>query len=261
MDLGIKGRVALVHGGGGGLGSAISLALAQEGCLTAVCDVNLDAAQATAQRISTAGGRAIAVQWDLADAAAHADRHAQIVAELGEVDILVNNTGGPPPTTAKNADPALWARFFDEMVLSVIQITDLVLPSMEKKGWGRIITSTSSGVIVPIPNLAISNALRMSLVGWSKTLAREVAPSGITANIVLPGRIATARIQQLDEAKAARDGVSIEQIQKASTQTIPMQRYGRTEEYGQVVAFLASQAASYVTGSVMRVDGGLIANI
>jgi 3-oxoacyl-[acyl-carrier protein] reductase len=147
------------------------------------------------------------------------------------------------------------------MVMSLIAITDRVLPGMRAKKWGRIITSTSSGVVSPIPNLGISNALRMSLVGWSKTLAREVGNDGVTANIVLPGRVATARITFLDEQKAKREGRPVEQVVAESTASIPVGRYGRPDEYGSVVAFLASQQAAYVTGSVVRVDGGLIASV
>jgi 3-oxoacyl-[acyl-carrier protein] reductase len=147
------------------------------------------------------------------------------------------------------------------MVLSVIAITDRVLPGMRQKKWGRIITSTSSGVISPIPNLGISNALRMSLVGWSKTLAREVGRDGITANIVLPGRIATARISYLDEQKAKREGRTVEEVAAESTASIPVGRYGQPDEYGAMVAFLASAQAAYVTGSVIRVDGGLISSV
>ncbi len=153
----------------------------------------------------------------------------------------MNNTGGPPPTTASGQDPALWSKHFQAMVLSVIAITDRVLPNMRARHWGRIITSTSSGVVAPIPNLAISNALRLSLVGWSKTLAREVAKDGITANVVVPGRIATDRIKFLDEAKAKREGRSVEEVMAESTGSIPVGRYGKPEEYGAVVAFLASE--------------------
>lgn len=147
------------------------------------------------------------------------------------------------------------------MVLSVIAVTDRVLPAMKARKWGRIITSASSGVVAPIPNLAISNALRLSLVGWSKTLAREVARDGITANIVLPGRIATDRIKFLDAKKAERENRSVEEVAAESTGTIPVGRYGDPQEYANVVAFLAGTPSSYVTGSVIRVDGGLIASI
>jgi 3-oxoacyl-[acyl-carrier protein] reductase len=146
-------------------------------------------------------------------------------------------------------------------VLSVIAVTDRMLPAMKERKWGRVITSTSSGVVAPIPNLGISNALRLSLVGWSKTLAREVGRDGITANIVLPGRIATGRITFLDEQKAKREGRPVGDVMAESTGSIPLGRYGRPEEYGNVVAFLASEAASYLTGSVIRVDGGMIQSI
>jgi 3-oxoacyl-[acyl-carrier protein] reductase len=132
---------------------------------------------------------------------------------------------------------------------------------MRSRRWGRVITSTSSGVVAPIPNLAISNALRLSLVGWSKTLAREVGGDGVTVNIVLPGRIATKRILFLDHAKAEREGRVVEAVTAESTGAIPLGRYGDPREYGDVVAFLASERASYLTGSVIRVDGGLIASV
>jgi 3-oxoacyl-[acyl-carrier protein] reductase len=147
------------------------------------------------------------------------------------------------------------------MVVSVIAITDRVSPGMRALKWGRVVTSASSGVASPIPNLAISNALRLSLLGWSKTLARETGPDGITTNVILPGRIATARIRFLDQAKAQRDGRTVADITRESTGAISLGRYGEPEEYGNAVAFLASTAASYITGSVIRVDGGLIASI
>ena len=147
------------------------------------------------------------------------------------------------------------------MVLSVIATTDRVLPNMRARHWGRIITSASSGVAAPIPNLAISNALRLSLLGWSKTLSREVAKDGITANVILPGRIATDRLKFLDEAKAKREGRRVEDVLAESTGSIPVGRYGKPEEYGDVVAFLCSERAAYMTGSIIRVDGGLITSI
>jgi 3-oxoacyl-[acyl-carrier protein] reductase len=261
MDLGIRNKTALVLGAGGGLGGAIAAALAAEGVKLALADVSAEALAATHKTVEAAGTQAISLVWDLADLASIDAHIARIEAELGPVDILVNNTGGPPPTTASGQSAELWEKHFQSMVLSVIQITDRVLPGMRTRKWGRIVTSTSSGVVAPIANLGISNALRMTLVGWSKTLAREVGKDGITSNIVLPGRIATGRIRFLDEQKAKRENRSVEAVSTESTASIPLGRYGEPEEYGKVVTFLASTAASYLTGSVIRVDGGLIASV
>jgi 3-oxoacyl-[acyl-carrier protein] reductase len=261
MDLGISGKMALVLGAGGGLGQAIARTLVREGAHVAVADILSDAAQKTAAAIVDAGGAALALTWDLANLASIAGHIERVEAELGPVDILINITGGPPPTPAAGQDPALWQANFQSMVLSVIAITDRVLPGMRARRWGRIITSTSSGVVAPIPNLAISNALRLSLVGWSKTLAREVGCDGVTANIVLPGRIATQRITFLDEQKAKREGRTLEAVAAESTSTIPLGRYGDPQEYADVVAFVASARASYLTGSVIRIDGGMIQSI
>lgn len=261
MDLGIEGKTALVLGGGGGLGRAIALALAGEGVKVALADIAPDALKTSAEAVATLGGGVHSIVWDLADLS-QVDAHiAEIERTLGPVDILVNNTGGPPPTPAAGQEPALWTKQFNAMVLSVIAITDRVLPGMRARHWGRIITSTSSGVVAPIPNLAISNALRLSLVGWSKTLSREVGPDGVTCNIVLPGRIATDRTRSLDSARARRENRSIEDVQAESAATMALRRYGNPREYGDVVAFLASERASYITGSVIRVDGGLIASV
>jgi 3-oxoacyl-[acyl-carrier protein] reductase len=261
MDLGIRNRIALVTGAGGGLGGAIALALANEGAKVVVADINPAALEAVANRVREAGAEVMSLEWDLGDLGLIDARIDAIEQRFGKVDILVNNTGGPPPTPASGQPADLWERHFRSMVLSVIGITDRVLPGMKEKHWGRVVTSASSGVVAPIAGLAVSNALRMSLVGWSKTLAREVGRDGITANLVVPGRIGTDRIRFLDESKAKREGRTVEEVSTESTGSIPLGRYGRPEEYAQAVAFLASEAASYVTGSIMRVDGGLIASV
>ena len=261
MDFGLNGKTALVLGGGGGLGRAISEALVGEGAKVAVADIDSKSIAGTEAALAAINGESIGLVWDLSDLSQIDEQVSKIESEFGPIDILVNNTGGPPPTPAASQDPELWSKHFHAMVLSVIAITDRVLPNMRARHWGRVITSTSSGVVAPIPNLGISNALRLSLVGWSKTLAREVGKDGITANIILPGRIATDRIKFLDETKAKREGRSVDEVSAESTSSIPLGRYGKPEEYGDVVTFLASERASYINGSVIRVDGGLIASI
>lgn len=261
MDFGLKHKTALVLGGGAGLGRAIALALAGEGANIAIAGKGSDSLASTQALLAPLGVKSLSLLWEFSDLAQIEARVTEVEAQLGQIDILVNNTGGPPPTTAAGQAPALWSKQFQAMVLSVIAITDRVLPNMRARRWGRVITSASSGVVSPIPNLAISNALRLSLVGWSKTLAREVASDGITANIILPGRIATDRLKFLDAAKAQREGRGVDEVTAESMASIPLGRYGKPQEYGDVVAFLASERAAYITGSVIRVDGGLIAAI
>lgn len=262
MDLGITGRTALVLGAGSGLGEAIAHALAQEGVTVVVAGRTLAKVEATAADITTAGGHAHALAWDLAELDV-VDERVRAAEELagGGIDILVNNTGGPPPGGVLGHEQQVWETHFRSMVLSVIAITDRVVPGMRERGWGRVVTSTSSGVVAPIPGLGLSNALRSALVGWSKTLAGQVAGDGVTANVVVPGRITTERTAFLDESRAQREGRPVEEVAAESRATIPAGRYGEPHEYGQTVAFLASVPAAYVTGSVVRVDGGLVAAI
>src|ERR1700716_554290 len=254
MELGIRGRTALVLGGGGGLGGAIANALAVEGVKIAVADIDPGAVKRSVDQIEAHGGEALGLVWDLSDLTVVDKNVSAIAGPFPPVVVLLNTTGAPPPTPAAGQDPNLWSKHFAAMVLSVIAITDRVLPNMKARAWGRIITSTCSGVVAPIPNLGLSNSLRLALVGWSKTLAREVARDGITANIILPGRIATERIRFLDETKAKREGRPIDAVTPETTRSITIGRCGRPEEYADAVAFLASDRASYITGSVIRVD-------
>ncbi|GBG40311.1 SDR family oxidoreductase [Mycobacterium montefiorense] len=261
MDFGINDKVALVTGAGGGLGGAIALALAREGARVLGADRNSESLTAVAKSISDEKLDFTPLVVDFTDATSLAEMLADLPHRYGNVDILVNNTGGPPPIAATEIAGADWHTWFNALVIPVVTTTAAVLPAMRQRRWGRIITSTSSGIACPIPNLALSNSLRASLAGWSKTLAAEIGRDGVTSNIVVPGRIATGRITALDEAKAARDGTTVEHVAAASTAAIPLGRYGDPAEYGAAVAFLASARASYITGSVVRVDGGLIPSI
>jgi 3-oxoacyl-[acyl-carrier protein] reductase len=261
MDLGISGRVALVLGAGGGLGSAIALSLAREGAVVFGCGSSSQRLEQTVERARALGVTITPMVADLVDREAMTRVVASVKERVGPISILVNMTGGPPPSAAAGVPADIWKTYFDSMVLPVFHLTDLVLPDMREQRWGRVITSASSGVIAPIPNLGISNALRSALVGWSKTLATEVGRDGVTANVVLPGRVATGRIVSLDTAKAEREGRPVDDIVAQSLGTIPVGRYGTPAEYGDVVAFLASERASYINGSVTRVDGGMIPSI
>ncbi|MEY2776759.1 MAG: hypothetical protein RLY30_857 [Pseudomonadota bacterium] len=262
MNLELTGKRALVFGAGSGLGRAVALSLAAEGAHVLCAGRTAEKLQETVRLVEEAKGRASALVWDVTDPEVLEDRLTQAKHVLnGSVQVLFNNGGGPPPSLAQGQPRETWAAQYRNLVAPVIAVTDLVLPDMKAEGWGRVITNTSSGVIAPIPNLAMSNSLRGALVGWSKTLASEVAAQGITVNIVIPGRIATERTDFLDASRAAREGVSVEEVRAKSLASIPARRYGELREYGDVVAFLASTRASYITGSMVRIDGGAISSV
>ena len=256
MDLGISGKRALVLASSRGLGLGIARALAAEGAHVLLCGRSADRLAANVAAIEADGGKAAYVAADLTDAGFVPSMVEAVAEKLGGIDILVNNTGGPTPGTAEEMTPEKLDGFFQSMVVRVIALTNALLPQMKAQGFGRILTVASSGVFEPIPNLALSNTLRSALVGWNKTLATEVAGFGVTANMLLPGRIHTDRIDELDGANAARSGRTVEEVRAASVKTIPAGRLGRVEEFAAAAAFLCSVPASYVTGTMLRVDGG-----
>lgn len=261
MDLKLNGKVALVAGGSKGLGLGVAQALAREGVAVALLARNPTALDAAVASIREAGGQAAGFAVDLADRAALAHAVEGARTAFGDIDILLNNSGGPPPSGVAGVDAATWRAQFEAMVLPLFGLTELVLPAMRRKQWGRILTIASTSVVEPIAAIGISNTLRSAVVGWAKTLAGEVARDGITVNTLLPGRIATARTIALNQRAAQERGESEEAIAARSVAEIPVGRYGTIEEFGAVAAFLASPLAAYVTGSLMRVDGGMLRSV
>lgn len=262
MDLGINGKRALVLASSQGLGLGIARSLCMEGADLLLCGRVEDKLAAAAAELSAAGpGKAEYAVVDLSETDAAGRLHAAAMEKLGGVDILVNNTGGPPPGTVETPDSELWRSQIDTMLIRIIEITNLCLAGMKEAGWGRVLTVASSGVVQPIPNLAMSNTIRSSLVGWSKSLSNEVAGAGITVNMLLPGRIRTERLKQLDEALAKRLGKPVEEVSASEQVGIPAGRYGTVEEFGAVGAFLCSEPARYMTGGVIRCDGGSVRGV
>ena len=257
MELGLNGKRALVMGSTRGMGQGIATRLAAEGANVAVCGRKLTDAEKTAANIE--GSRAYALNLEDENSIAMLIEH--IKADFGDIDIIVCNGGGPPPGNIANVTAETWAAQFQTMFINQLTIVNTFLPGMRNRGWGRILVVSSSGIVQPIPNLGISNAIRASQVGWAKTLSSEVAAEGVTINTIAPGRIHTDRVNQIDAATAAKQGKPVEDIAKASHATIPMGRYGTVAEFADTAVYLLSDNASYITGSIIRVDGGMIRSV
>ncbi|AMB39600.1 SDR family oxidoreductase [Arthrobacter sp. TES] len=275
MDLGIAGKTALVAASTGGLGLAVARALAAEGVRVAVVGRRRDRAKEIVAELQaaygsgtlgigslgTSGFDAVAIEADLGTPEGIGSAVDQTVANLGPIDILVLNGPGPKPGAAATLTSEDMAAAFDLLVKPHHALVSKVLPGMRERRWGRILAIGSSGVTAPLPNLAVSNTGRAALAGYLKTLAAEVALDEVTVNLLLPGRIATDRVTQLDQAAAKRRGTTLEDIQLESRKTIPARRYGEPAEFGAAAAFLCSAPASYITGVALRCDGGLIRSL
>lgn len=260
MDLGLKGRTAIVMGASQGLGEATALQLAEEGTHVILVARREDVLNDVKKRIIENGGSADIAVCDLFDVRSRQSL-CQLIESLPRIDILVANSGGPAPGMAPGIASDVWTKEFDAMVVGLIEIIDSAVARMKSVNFGRILVIGSSGIVVPIPKLAVSNTLRSALAGYIKTLSEQVAPFGVTCNMVLPGRIDTPRTKAIDAGGAKAEGVDVEEIRARSWAGIPMGRYGTPQEFASMVAFLASDRASYVTGIQARVDGGSMKSI
>ncbi len=250
MELGITGRVALVIGGSRGIGLGIAGALAREGARVAIASRSAEHLEAAKSAI---GGEVATCVADTEDLERIAALPGEVAGELGPVEILVTNTGGPPIGAALDAGLEAWREAYNSLILAPRLLIEAVLPGMRERGWGRIVNVGSSSTREPIPGLALSNSHRPGLVGFLKTLAREVAADGVTVNDVATGRFATDRL-------AANWG-GWEQMEEHAAGDVPAARLGRPEEYGDLVAFLASERAAYITGTSIPIDGGLLRSV
>ena len=260
MDLGLRGKTAIVAAASKGLGRGVAGALAQEGAnvvMFARDPGDIKAAAEDVQAVAADGARVVGLSADVTRPADLERVVKSTIDEFASVQILFNNAGGPKPGVFDTLGDDDWQSAVELNLMSAIRLTRLCVPHMRANHWGRVITSTSSSVKQPIPNLMLSNAVRSATTAWSKTLSDQVAQDGITVNCLAPGRIDTERIRQIDADLAERQGRTREEVAQASLATIPMQRYGRAEEFGAAAAFLASEQAAYITGITLLVDGGL----
>ena len=260
MDLGLRGKVAAIGGGSAGLGLATAMALAGEGASVVLASRSAARVQqaVSAVRAASGGGDASGVVADLSTAEGCEAFLAAVQGRHGGLDCLLLNGGGPRQGLALETDDAGWRQAFEGVVLSVVRQVRLAVPLMLARGGGRIVAVTSTSVRQPIPDLVLSNALRAAVVGFCKCVANEYAARGVLVNCLAPGRIATERIVSLDAARSAREGIPPEEIERHHLAGIPAGRYGRPEEYGRAAAFLLSFANTYITGSHVYVDGGLV---
>lgn len=262
MNLGIEGRVALVAAASKGLGRAVADELAAEGVQLVICARGREALDAARDEIAArtrANVRAVVADLSTLEGITRVAREA--TDHFGQVDILVNNAGGPPSGPFEKHEWSAWEDAVRLNLRSAVELTRLVLPGMRERRWGRVLNVTSIAVKQPVDGLMLSNSVRAAVTGWARTLATEVAREGITVNNVMPGYHATERVAQLNEAAAKREGLDLHEIKGRIDAQIPMRRLGEPREFAAMVAFLASERASYITGQSIAVDGGWIRSL
>ncbi len=260
MDLGLKNRVAMVAAASKGIGKAIAASLVKEDCRVSICARTADLLERAREELQALApdARVLAVPCDVSRAGDLEQWHRETVRQLGEVEILVTNTGGPPAARFEELSEEQWYAGIESTLMNVIRLSRLVIPAMKARKWGRIVHITSLVAKQPLSILAISNTLRAGLSALTKTMSNDLAPYNICVNAVLPGHIFTDRQIHLNQVKAKELGITPEEYARQVQSGIPMKRYGRPEEIGDVVAFLCSERASYLTGVSLQVDGGLI---
>jgi 3-oxoacyl-[acyl-carrier protein] reductase len=262
MDLGLRGRVAIVAAASKGLGKAVAEELAHEGAHVAICARTTATLAEAAAQIQKSTSREVFHQaLDVTDSEAVALFVATVEARFGRLDICVTNSGGPPSNSFKNTKPEDWRSAVEQLLMSTVFFARETLPRMQKNKWGRLITITSSAVKQPVDGLLLSNSVRAAVTGLARTLANEYASDGITVNNVCPGYTRTARLDGLASTISARTGAKPEEVFAGWEREIPARRLGTPQEFAAVVAFLASERASYVTGASIAVDGGLVRSL
>ncbi len=262
MDTGLSGRVALIGAASKGLGRAIAEAFAAEGATLAICargEEALASARDAIARTATAPVHAVAADLSRTDGIERVARST--LERFGRVDVLVTNAGGPPVGMFGALEWEAWQRAVELTLRSAVELTRAVLPGMRERHWGRILHVTSLTVKQPIDGLMLSTSIRAAVTGFSRTLANEVAAEGITVNTILPGFMNTERVAELNRTTAAREGISVETVDRRVREQIPMRRLGEPRELAALATFLASERASYITGQSIAVDGGWIRSL
>ena len=259
MDLNLKNKNAIVCASSQGLGKAAAIDLALEGVNLAICSRDQDKIDKTKAEILKRTNnqiKVIALKANLNSSEQIETLYEEALNSLGSIDILVNNNGGPPPSTFDELTDDDWQNAFNSTMMSCLRLSKLVMPQMKDRGWGRIINISSVSVKTPVNGLFLSNSLRMGVLGWSKALADELAPFGITVNTVCPGYTRTERVEAILESQSNASGLKKEEIEKSIANNIPMKRVGEAEDLAGLITFLASEKANYMTGLAVQVDGG-----